>query len=410
MNIVVMPYSHQIGSTHVLVNMGRYLQERGHNVVIVGDGPFMSFAKESGLKTDYLEEIPIDYYREKTDAGKLDYFSEDEIKDNIQKETALYKKYKADLVLSTLRFTSNLSTEKYGIPNIALTYSVLTEHYALPFIVPETHSLHKYHKCPPIMFVLNKLSGPIKKMIFTGFVKPYNKIAQELGISTYKTFSNLYEGDHTLLFDVPEFAPVKGEPETYHYIGTVFNNISSVAPHWYEEVKKLRKTEGKQVVYLSMGSSGVLFPKIFDFLSDYIKKRNMLLIASSCNHEVKEKYSDRKDIFLIEFASAQSMLELSDIVLAHGGRGTMFDSITMEVPMVIIPHQAEQEWNARRAVDLGFAEMVSKVHFNEDLLERALDKILEEYDSYKRNVITMKSSFDRFDWKKVLDSIISSYC
>ncbi len=407
MNILILTYTHQIGSTHVLINIARYLKEEGHNVIVAGDGPFLKFATEKNLQTDYLKEIPIDYYREKTDAGNLDYFTKEEIEKNIEDEIALYKKYDINIVFSTLRFSANLSCELYGINNISLTYSVLTNYYALPFIIPETHDLHKYRNIKPLYAMLNRLSGPIKDIIFKGFAKPYNEIAKERNIQTYKNFSSLYEGDYTLLYDVPEFAPIIKAPESFIYLGTVFNDFFEDVPVWYEEVKSRKEKENKKVLYLSMGSSGVLFPVILETLVNYIKDKEIILIANSCDHEVQDKYKEIKNVYLTKYASARKMLELADLSFAHGGRGTLFDSITMDVPLIIIPHQAEQEWNARRAEDLGFAEMVSKVHFSTDEVTMKLDKVFGEYDNYKKNTIKMRKDFGKYDWRKVVDNILN---
>ncbi len=125
-NILLLPYCHQLGSTHTLISIGKHLKNLGYNVIVAGEGEYLNLAEQNGLRSVSLLEIPIDTYRKKTDSADLVYQTEEETELFIESEIALYKKFSIDLVISTLRFTAPISTKLANIKHISLTYAILS--------------------------------------------------------------------------------------------------------------------------------------------------------------------------------------------------------------------------------------------------------------------------------------------
>ena len=123
--------------------------------------------------------------------------------------------------------------------------------------------------------------------------------------------------------------------------------------------------------------------------------------------KVKEMYDMVENVFLTKFASAEDMLEVSDLVVTHGGRGTVYDSLEKGIPLIVIPHQAEQEWNADRIVKLGLGLKVSKVGYSMERLFEQLENILSEGDvDYKQEAERFSCLFNNYNWQQVVkDSV-----
>jgi len=408
-NILILPYSHQLGSTHTLISIGKHLKSLGYNVIVAGEGRYINLAKQNGLKSVNLVEIPIDTYRKKTDSAELTYQTEEEIELFIESEIALYKKLSIDLVISTLRLTAPISTKLTNIPHISLTYAILSNHYALSIVIPETHSLYKFHGVPVLFGLLNKIANYIYFYVMKKFAKPYNNIAIKHGLQAKKNLLSYYEGDITWLYDIQEFAPVKSAPSSFRYLGTIFNKVVAEKPKWIDEVKELKKKTNTRVIYVSMGSSGTLYTTVIENVIEYCKKNDYLVVTNSLKQKGNTgdiEIEQYKGLYTVDYASAEDMLSVSDLVVSHGGRGTMYDSLEIGVPLVIIPHQSEQEWNTLRLEKMGAGKKVSKANYSKSELFYALDNIFDNYSTVMDNIALIKSYIKKYDWKIEVEKTI----
>lgn len=411
-NILLIPYSHQLGSTHTIISIGKHLKSLGYNVIVAGEGRYMNLAKQNGLESVNLVEIPIDTYRKKTDSADLTYQTEEEIEMFIECELALYKRFSIDLVISTLRFTAPISTKIAKIKHIALTYAILTNYYSLGISIPETHFLYKFKGIPILYGLLNSIANSIYYYFMKGWAKPYNNVSIRHGLEKRKNLLSYYEGDITWIYDIPEFAPIKDAPSTFIYLGTIFNKVVAERPIWIDEVKNLKKNLNTKVIYVSMGSSGTLYNIIIENVIEYCRNKGYLIVTNSLRQKNINENGDNtvyKGLYTVDYASAEDMLSVSDVVVSHGGRGTMYDSLEMGIPLVIIPHQSEQEWNTIRLEKLRIGKKISKLSYTKRDLFNALDDIFNNYEEVRKSIALMVSYIKKYNWKeevkKTLDSI-----
>lgn len=108
-----------------------------------------------------------------------------------------------------------------------------------------------------------------------------------------------------------------------------------------------------------MGSSSdKLYPYMLSRLSSiFNKKENYFIITNSCNL-LKKELPLPNNVFLTNTAPARIMMQLADITICHGGKGTIYDSLLNKVPILGIPQQAEQELNLRRIKSLGLGDYI----------------------------------------------------
>ncbi len=409
MNILLVPYSHQLGSTHVLISIGKFLKSIGHNVWIGGNGKYMYLADQNGLDRVELVEIPIETYRQKTDHGDMSYLSVEEIREFVNEEVKLYKELNIELVISTLRPSCSLSAKVSGIKHIALTYSFLTPYFKFLIKTPESHVLYNIAKLPVIGLLFNLLCvKPIYSHLKKQWAKNYNIVARELMVKGFADLYDAYCGDITWLFDIEEFAPLKSNsPKTLKFLGHVFNSVTGSVPEWIGKVKTLKNEAHKDVILLSMGSSGTKFPRILKDLVEYCTKNDKVLMSTSCNHLISERYTDFDNIFLTDFADMKSLLEVTDIAIIHGGRGTIYDALTMNRPSIVIPHQAEQETNSERIQELGLGYKLSLYNYKREDLYKTLDEYFNNKEKVQKNVDRFVKNFEKYDWKKVVEDTIA---
>lgn len=81
------------------------------------------------------------------------------------------------------------------------------------------------------------------------------------------------------------------------------------------------------------------------------------------------------------FIPQDEVLAEADLVIAHGGSGTLIGSLAHGIPSVLLPMGADQPHNTRRCVELGTAVELDPVAFTAEDAKRAVTTLLSE-ESY----------------------------
>lgn len=84
-----------------------------------------------------------------------------------------------------------------------------------------------------------------------------------------------------------------------------------------------------------------------------------------------------------QFIPQQEILAEADLVIAHGGSGTLIGSLAHGIPSVLLPMGADQPHNTMRCVELGTALALDPVTFTPEDVAHTAATMLRE-DSYRR--------------------------
>jgi UDP:flavonoid glycosyltransferase YjiC (YdhE family) len=143
------------------------------------------------------------------------------------------------------------------------------------------------------------------------------------------------EGDYNLICDLPLLFPQKKLPSNYHFIGPLYYVSAS---HEHEVLRFL--DNGKPSILVSLGSSGD-FSKL-TFLKDQRFKKFNIVVAGDRAGIFKEKH-----ILSRPFLNNSAFMARIDLVLTHGGNGSIYQALAFGVPLICRPGIFEQEWNVQ---------------------------------------------------------------
>lgn len=363
--ILFLPYAHQLGTTFGLIELANLFSNLGDEIVFAGEGPYIKLAKTSGFKVISLIEIPFKKYRKVVDSGNINFHNKTTLDEHVKAEITLLKELKPNLVITQGRTSTIIGCRILNIPYISLTVSFLTEYYDLPYEIPETFSLYPLTKIPLLGQIMNRNAKRFVISKATNAAKAYNTILKKYKMPPIRSMYDAYAGEYLtlipeskLLFPINNLAP----KNKYIFTGPLQNRTDiHPIPSW---IAKAKEKDGK-FVYLSMGSSSdKLYPYMLKRLSSIFSiKENYFIITNSCNL-LKKELSLPNNVFLTNTAPARIMMQLADITICHGGKGTIYDSLLNKVPILGIPQQAEQELNLRRIKHLGLGDYIlsTKVH------------------------------------------------
>ena len=101
-------------------------------------------------------------------------------------------------------------------------------------------------------------------------------------------------------------------------------------------------------------------------------------------------------------------MEASDVVVNHGGNGTVYQAILSGTPIVGIPSHVDQELNLQRVEDLGIGVKLSPKNLSTCKLVSALKAVMED-PKYKQNARKLQALAKRYDGARTAAACIEEY-
>lgn len=164
--------------------------------------------------------------------------------------------------------------------------------------------------------------------------------------------------DITLLADVPQYFPTRNLPDNYHYIWPLTLKTDMPPPSWWPP----QKTE-KPLIYITMGATGIgdFFQRVYSLF----KKSDMTAIITT-DAQVPEMETVDGKIYVESFLDVDLVMEECDLVVCHGGNGTIYQGLLHGKPIIGIPTIPDQAFNMRRVEAVGVGKSLTWKEFSRD--------------------------------------------
>lgn len=351
-----------------------------------------------GLHQD-LKMAPGEFVGEKSIARAL-----------IQGEIKAYEDLKPDLVLYGFWPIGGIARRMVSkeIPGICFVPLPLTEAF------PDTIS-----DVPEQIKILAKLPYKIRIRIFhiiPRFIKlripllrhsNIRKAAEELGWKG-EPLLNIFamlRPNLLLVNDLPDYYNTSLFPKQVVFTGPLFSRAGDeeISP----EIKEVfHPDNGKLKVFCTLGSSGNK-KQLLEIIKLLTQGRgrnwNAVILSppSICPiEEARAALGNRDGVYITDsFIPAQKVNALADIVICHGGQGTVQTAIVSGTPLVGVAFQPEQQLNLDHIVSYGAAIRVPFDQWSADNIGKAVHKILSD-GKYKINTVKLKEQMAIMDGKK----------
>jgi len=142
---------------------------------------------------------------------------------------------------------------------------------------------------------------------------------------------------------------VSVQPEVFSTPDQPVDDEASAALAW------LARREGRHTVYVTLGTvfhqeSGDLFPRVLAGLGD-----SGVDVVVTVGREIDptELGPGADRVHVARYLPQALLLPHCDVVVSHGGSGTVVNALALGVPLVLLPMGADQPWNADRCLALG---------------------------------------------------------
>ncbi|MCK4810099.1 MAG: glycosyltransferase [Candidatus Omnitrophica bacterium] len=355
--IAMIPNGHILSHLVRLLVIARELRSRGHKVIFAGSGKYMQIAEDEGFDVSLLLEAEHEKLMAAVRKNKINFISFNELEPLVKADIEFYNKVKPDLVLSDGRISAIVSSRIRKVPHGAVVNASSTGYRAIPY-VPLFPFLSKI----PFKknFIFQELNVKIECAVFDLFMRAYTKLSRKYKLTRpVKTSQFLTGSDFTLLPDIPEYFPTCNLPENFHYIGPLPWESKLPPPSWINALKK-----DSPVIYITMGSTTP--EDIYQYIQRVFTKLDyqvVLTTGGQVRSEIISSMSVPGKIFVENYVNGDLVMQKSNVVICHGGNGTIYQAIKNGVPIVGIPTHHDQAYNMKRVENLGIGIKVSYEQF-----------------------------------------------
>lgn len=376
MKILALVNAHALAHVSRVLEVAKLLRQRDHEILFAGHGQYLGIAATGGFETKELPFVPIDQVVEAIRSQKLgNLFKKKQLAEYVHAELELYAQINPDLLLIDNRLTATTSAELAGIR----TASILNVHMSLHKTIPFYSIRNLFNLGPnPLVRLVDSLENRIESLFYDRVVmKDMNRLRLEYGLPKKHGY-RLEEGDLTMFPDIPEFSPVRSLPKGAHYIGPLTWRNDLPAP-----ACMTRLDPQKKIVYFTIGSAGI--DNLIEQMGIFSKQPVQIVIATGeLTRSIDAKLPD--NVFLEKYVNADTLLPHCDLVVCHGGNGTIYQALSHGLPIVGMATHEEQHYGLKRVIQLklgvGFSRNEIRKH-GLKLALHAVEKVLDD-NTYKQ--------------------------
>ena len=113
------------------------------------------------------------------------------------------------------------------------------------------------------------------------------------------------------------------------------------------------------------------------------------------------------NFFVEEYGPGLKLMAVSDLVVCHGGNGTIYQALSRGVPIIGIPTMHDQWFNMERVEDLGVGVRLDEKKISPSQLAEAVETILED-KTYTKNINPLKNEIARYNAPKKAAELINA--
>lgn len=360
MKVLVLPYTHTLSHLSRPLAVALELRKMGHEVIFGGDSPKIPLIVQQGFDVVPCYEPDPEMLYGNIRSGKIRFVEDSEIDRMITADLDAIRAINPDLVLSDGRFSAPLSTHIAKVPHAAIVNVSSTEYRAIPY-VPFFEWIPPWlvQRDSEVWKALDRTNLRLEMILFDKVMNVFSKLSREYKISRPVSATNCLAGkDITLLADIPEYFPTRNLPPSYHYVGPLTWKNDMLMPSWWPLPKSTNR-----LIYITMGTTGVA--SFFGALKTLLSSAPFMTVISTGGIPVAlENIPGR--IYAESYLDGDLVMEQCDLVICHGGNGTIYQALSHGKPIIGIPTIPDQSFNMRRVKALGVGETVTWRSFEQN--------------------------------------------
>lgn len=400
MTIVCLPNCAYLSEVSRVIGIYCKLEDLGADVIMASHGGTFEFELAAeGIPYERIEpEMSEDLCRRYIQAGikgPEGILTKDEVQSAVQSEMDFFSKNNAQAIVTGFMITTVLSARGAGVP-------LVVDH--LGSFVPPIFE-RKLFACREVFdnsFTrlipeswMNRLIGWLM-LHMSHQLKTFNLVAKELNIEPVRNMFDLTMGDLTLITDVPEILTIPEDAiEAWRpvndrhyrssarlkYTGAIYARLFGEVP---TDVESFLQTD-KPKVYVALASSTTEYIQL---IYDTLASMDVKVILCSMVHS--GNFGQAENIMVKDYLPSHLVMPMCDLVIIHGGQGSVQSAIASGTPLIGFPLQPEQNFNIIQVERHGAGLCMSLRSLKKGKLRSAIERILRD-PSFETNMKKLQS-------------------
>lgn len=350
----------EIGLAHIARSLAvaEACQRRGHDVVVAL--PKRKISSLPAIKFRIIEVEPM--VDQESMAVIEDHFQPGFLERLTQSDRTIIETEKPDVVVFDFRFSALLAAILTETPvvSIANSTSVMVPHLWPPFT-----SIQPFRFFSQLFIWL--INRRVQQKLITEFGRAIRSFSQEFDMA------HILQTVFTIVPEHLSYMPTKKPAEHLHYVQSLeWSGFAHKSPSWLSSLQKDCPT-----VYLSFGGTGFSPTKLLA-LTTALLTSDFQVVVSTGSVADPEIFPEHPRLFVEKYLDAGKILPHVDLVLCHGGYGTLSQAAQFAKPVVSVPFNPDQMIHGLRFQELGLGRCI----FHLDL--RSAWKLLRfQWDDFK---------------------------
>lgn len=221
----------------------------------------------------------------------------------------------------------------------------------------------------------------------------YKKVLAPAKLKTLKLYDLNYLVEYPIFVTAPEFLDLYKQPGVYYLGLSVSKDRKEV-----ETVNSAFNDQSSLKIYCSFGTSSHFYGegprKVFSEIAK-VMRRNPSWEMIFNNGKI-EFESAPQNITLVKKCNQIQLIQQADVVITHGGLGTIKECIANHKPMLVVPFTYDQPGNGARVERIGLGLTTRTPNTNAAEIERSLISLMDN-QRYNEALGTIISKVKRDD-------------
>lgn len=252
------------------------------------------------------------------------------------------------------------------------------------------------------------------------YLKPLLHVSGEFGNTM--SLDTWFRSVTYILPEASFYLPTNDTKLDKHYIGEIsWKGFNTMSPPWLANIKPDGRT-----VYLTFGGTGFDPHKLVELSETLTEKGYRVIVTTGtiCN---PEDLPPRNNLFVAKFLPGAEVSKHVDIVVCHGGYGTMLQAIYAGKPVISIPFNPDQIVHGWRFQELGMGKcalglnlhtITKLLSFDFGIFEKLgqsiqassvvtlVDQVMHDYTRYTAHIAEFTKKYPYSDGAKEAADII----
>lgn len=212
--------------------------------------------------------------------------------------------------------------------------------------------------------VIHRLLTPVYQKVIKrtklNFLKPLASAAQSLNITS--TPKQLIDYPMWLIPEPKHYLPIPTSSHSVNHVGPIFwDGFEHATPKWLKDIQRNGKT-----IYLTFGGTGFDRHK-FVALANRLLNNGYRVIVSYSSIAKKTDFPSRTNFYLDQYLPGFKVCQRVDLVICHGGIGTIMQALLSGTPVVSIPFNVDQLLHSLRIQELGLGHAITDFNLKNTL-------------------------------------------